>query len=84
MAEKSERLLLVNHHQRIIIGYYEVSDDEAVYIKNDDDDRWPWKVHVECHSGKYSQEWWKYDMKTQELVSEFLQENPDKYITAKE
>ena len=37
---------------------------------------------MECHSGKYSQEWWKYNMKTQELVSEFLHENPDKHITA--
>lgn len=65
-----------------IVGYYVVSDDEATYEKLDSDDRWPWKVHVECHSGKFSQEWWKYNIKTQDLVSEFLKEHPDKHITA--
>ncbi|WP_294406830.1 phospholipase D family protein [uncultured Clostridium sp.] len=65
-----------------IIGYYVVSDDKASYNKWNDDDRWPWKIHVECHSGKFSSEWWKYKLKTQDLVSEFLHDNPGKHITA--
>ena len=65
-----------------IVGYYVVSDEEASYDKWGDDDRWPWKIHVECHSGKFSSNWWDYKLKTQDLVSEFLEANPGKHITA--
>lgn len=65
-----------------IIGYYVVADEEAEYDKLDEYDRWPWKVHVECHSGKFSSEWWKYKIRTQDLVDEFLTKYPGKHITA--
>lgn len=65
-----------------IVGYYVVSDEEAFYDKLGDDDRWFWKRHVECHSGKFSSEWWNYKLKTKDLVAEFLDKNADKHITA--
>lgn len=65
-----------------IVGYYSVCDDEAVYDKTDENDRWPWKLHVECHSGKFSSEWWNYKIKTGDLVEEFLQTQSELHITA--
>ena len=49
--------------------------------KNDDEDRWPWKVKAECHSSKFSAEWWDYELRTQELIDEFLEKNPGQHIT---
>lgn len=65
-----------------VVGYYSVADDEADYNKKYEEDRWPWKIHVECHSGKFSSGWWNYELKTFELAKEFLEKNPGKHITA--
>lgn len=79
--QKGDVLLLHSVGPSSIVGYYTIITDEAVYNKNDDDDRWPWKVQAECHSSKFSANWWDYELKTQELIDEFLEKNPGKHIT---
>lgn len=79
--QKGDVLLLHSVGPSSIVGYYTVISDEAVFIKNDDEDRWPWKVQAECHSSQFSEKWWDYELKTQELVNEFLEQNPGKHIT---
>jgi hypothetical protein len=64
------------------VGYYVVISDDAVFDKKDDSDRWPWKMEAECHSSKFSAEWWKYELRTQELIDEFLEQNSGKHITS--
>ncbi len=66
-----------------IVGYYAISVEEEEYDKWDEEDRWPWKLQVECHSSKFSREWWKYNLKTRELAEEFIDKNKGKHITAK-
>ena len=58
-----------------------VISDEAVFDKKNDNDRWPWKVQAECYSSQFSAIWWEYELKTQELIDEFREQNPDKHIT---
>lgn len=65
-----------------IVGYYIVSDEEAFYKKINEDDRWPWKVHIECQSGKFSNHWWDFNMRTQDMCDAFLMANPGKHITS--
>ena len=65
-----------------IVGYYTASDEDAFYHKLDDGDRWPWKVHIECQSGKFSSHWWDFNIRTQDLVERFLAENPGRHITS--
>ena len=79
--QKGDVLLLHSVGPSSIVGYYVVISDEAVYAKNDDEDRWPWKVKAECHSSKFSAEWWNYELRTQELIDEFLEKNPGQHIT---
>lgn len=79
---KGDVLLLHSVGPSSIVGYYVITSDEAFYIKNGDNDRWPWKVEAECHSSKFSTNWWDYELKTQELINEFLAENPGEHITA--
>lgn len=79
--QKGDVLLLHSVGPSSIVGYYVVISDEAVYTKNDDEDRWPWKVKAECHSSKFSAEWWDYELRTQELIDEFLEKNPGQHIT---
>jgi len=64
-----------------LIGYYKISRDKSEFKKLDKNDNWPWKFSVECNSIPFSQEWWKYEMKTNDLVSEFKDLYPDKHIT---
>lgn len=80
--QKGDVLLLHSVGPSSIVGYYVVSSDETMYDKIDDDDRWPWKVTAECHSSKFSASWWDYELKTQELVEEFLTLHPGSHITA--
>lgn len=80
--QKGDVLLLHSVGPSSIVGYYVVTSDEAVYIKNNDDDRWPWKVQAECHSSQFSAKWWDYELKTQELIDEFLETNPGSHVTA--
>ena len=79
--QKGDVLLLHSVGPSNIVGYYTVISDEVVFHKNDDEDRWPWKVQAECHSSQFSEKWWDYELKTQELVNEFLEQNPGKHIT---
>ncbi len=79
--QKGDVLLLHSVGSSSIVGYYVIASDEAVYNKNDDNDRWPWKVEAECHSVKFSSTWWNYDFKTKALIDEFLKLNHDKHIT---
>lgn len=79
--QKGDVLLLHSVGPSSIVGYYVVISDEAVFDKKDDSDRWPWKVQAECHSSQFSPVWWDYELKTQELVDEFLEQNPGKHIT---
>lgn len=79
--KKGDVLFLHSVGPSSIVGYYVVISDEAVFIKNDDNDRWPWKVKVECYSSKFSVSWWDYELKTQELINEFLEKNPGQHIT---
>lgn len=80
--QKGDVLLLHSVGPSSIVGYYVVISDDAVFDKKDDSDRWPWKMEAECHSSKFSSEWWKYELKTQELIDEFLEQNPGKHITS--
>lgn len=79
--QNGDVLLLHGVGPSSIVGYYVVINDEAVFDKKNDDDRWPWKVQAECHSSQFSAVWWEYELKTQELIDEFLEKNPDKHIT---
>lgn len=79
--QKGDVLLLHSVGPSSIVGYYVVISDEAVFDKKDDNDRWPWKVQVECYSSQFSAVWWDYELKTQELVDEFLELNPEEHIT---
>lgn len=79
--QKGDVLLLHSVGPSSIVGYYVVISDEAVFVKNDDNDRWPWKVQAECHSLQFSAEWWDYELKTQELINEFLEKNPGQHVT---
>lgn len=80
--QKGDVLLLHSVGPSSIVGYYVVISEDAVFDKIDDNDRWPWKVKAECHSSKFSAEWWEYELKTQELIDEFLDQNPGKHITS--
>ncbi|WP_182629457.1 restriction endonuclease PLD domain-containing protein [Clostridium chromiireducens] len=64
-----------------LVGYYKISSDSSEFKEINKDDRWPWKVSVECYSIPFSKEWWVYEMKTNDLVSEFKKLYPDKHIT---
>lgn len=66
----------------LIVGYYKIVSDKSVEKKTNYEDRWPWKFRVECNSIPFSQRWWVYDMKTNDLVDEFRRKHPDKHITA--
>ena len=79
---KGDVLLLHSVGPSSIVGYYVITSNEATPIKNDANDRWPWKVEAECHSSRFSSNWWNYKLKTQELIAEFLVKNPGKHITA--
>lgn len=79
--KKGDVLLLHSVGPSSIVGYYVVISDNAVYIKNDQDDRWPWKVEAECHSSKFSVKWWEYELKTNEIIDEFIKEYPGKHVT---
>lgn len=74
-------LLLHSVGPGFIVGYYVLTSDDVENKKVDDDDRWPWKVQVECHSSKYSSNWWNYNLKTFDLVKEFKKLHPNKHIT---
>lgn len=80
-VQKGDVLLLHGVGASSIVGYYVVISDVAVFTKNDDEDRWPWKVKVECYSSKFSSEWWNYELKTQELRDEFIEKHPEQHIT---
>lgn len=80
--QKGDVLLLHSVGPSSIVGYYVVTSDNAIYRENDKDDRWPWKVEAECHSSKFSANWWEYDLKTKELIDEFLKECPGEHVTA--
>ena len=79
--KKGDVLLLHSVGPSSIVGYYVVISDNAVYIKNDQDDRWPWKVEAECHSSKFSVKWWEYELKTNEIIDEFIKEYPGEHVT---
>lgn len=66
---------------QMIVGYYMVDSDKQYSHKTDDEDRWPYKFKVICKSIPFSKNWWKYKLKTKELVEQFLQENPGEHIT---
>lgn len=80
--QKGDVLLIhgVGHPSRIV-AYYVVTSDEAIFDKKDDSDRWPWKIQAECHSLQFSAAWWNYELKTQELRNDFLEQNLGKHIT---
>ena len=76
--QKGDVLLLHGVGPSSIVGYYIVTSDEAVYEKWNDEDRWPWKVEAECYSLQFSTSWWNYELKTQNLVDEFLEQKTAK------
>lgn len=78
---KGDILLCHSVGTGFLIGYYKISSDKSEFLKTSNDDRWPWKVSVECNSIPFSQEWWQYEMKTNDLVSEFKKLYPNKHIT---
>ena len=78
---KGDILLLHSVGPSSIVGYYAVTSDEPVKEIWSEDDRWPWKVEVECHSSKFTENWWHHNLKTRNLVNEFLEINPGKHIT---
>lgn len=79
---RGDVLLLHGVGPSCIVGYYVIISDEAKFFEYDENDRWPWKVKAECHSSQFSANWWDYELKTKELVDEFLEANPDGHITA--
>lgn len=68
---------------QMIVGYYMVNSEKQHWHQNDENDRWPYKFDVVCKSVPFSKAWWNYELKTNDLVEEFLQENPGKHITKK-
>lgn len=66
---------------QMIVGYYMVDSDKQYTHKIDDDDRWPHKFKVISKSIPFSKNWWKYKLKTKELVEDFLIKNPGEHIT---
>lgn len=76
--QKGDILLIHSVGPDSIVGYYMVISDQAV--KNDGG-RWPWEVKAECHSLKFSANWWDYELITKELEYEFQKINPGKPIT---
>lgn len=63
------------------MGYYKINSDKSEFKELNKDDRWPWKIRVECNSVPFSQEWWEYEIRTNDLVGEFKELYPDKHIT---
>ncbi len=79
--KRDDVLLLHSVGPSSIVGYYVTTGDDFREIKYDDKDRWIYKVQAECHSSKFTANWWKYELKTQALVDEFLEMYPDKNVT---
>jgi hypothetical protein len=65
-----------------LVGYYKITSDHAEYRRKNDD-KWPWKVPVECISISFSREWWEYELKTSDLVREYKELYPNKHVTYK-
>lgn len=78
---KGDILLCHSVGTGFLVGYYKITSENSEFKEVNKDDRWPWKVSVECNSIPFSQEWWAYEMKTNDLVSEFKALYPDKHIT---
>jgi hypothetical protein len=66
-----------------ILGYSQLMTDEPVIKENDKDDRWKYKYATSCISIEYSSHWWEYDLKTFELVKDFVsQKGENEHVTA--
>jgi hypothetical protein len=55
-----------------ILGYCQVMTDRPVIREDDPDDRWIYKYPTMCISKEYSSHWWEYDLRTLDLVEEFV------------
>lgn len=66
---------------QMIVGYYIVNCDKQIMHRTDENDRWPYKFDVVCKSVPFSEIWWEYELKTEDLKEQFLRENPGKHIT---
>lgn len=66
---------------QMIVGYYIVNCDKQYEHKIDENDRWPYKFDVVCKSVPFSKKWWEYELITEKLREQFLEENPEKHIT---
>lgn len=64
-----------------LLGYYEVIDNTAFWKQYNEEDRWPWKYHVVCHSKIFSETWWETPIKTFHLAPSFKALNPQKHVT---
>lgn len=78
---KGDILLCHSVGTGFLVGYYKICSEKSEFKELDKEDRWPWKVSVECNSIPFSQEWWVYEMKTNDLVNEFKELYPDNHIT---
>ena len=68
---------------QMIVGYYMVDSEKQHWHKNNEEDRWPHKFDVVCKSVPFSKAWWKYELRTKDLMTEFLDTHPGKHITQK-
>lgn len=78
---KGDILLCHSVGTGFLVGYYKINSDKSEFKELNKDDRWPWKIRVECNSVPFSQEWWEYEIRTNDLVGEFKELYPDKHIT---
>lgn len=78
---KGDILLCYSVGTGFLVGYYKIISNNSEFKKLNEYDRWPWKISVECNSVPVSKEWWTYEMKTNDLVSDFKGLYPDKHIT---
>ncbi len=66
-----------------ILGYCQVLTDEPKIKENDPNDRWKYKYITSCISIEYSSRWWEYDLRTFDLVEEFVSKKTENiHVTA--
>lgn len=54
-----------------ILGYCSIVNNHATYESDFEGDRWNYKYEIECLSNNFSSQWWKYNLRTMDLVEEF-------------
>lgn len=80
-VKKNDILIFYSVGTGQITGYYSVLDGKASYYQESAEDRWPWKIKVKCLSKHFEMNWWKFGLKANDLVNDFLLDNKSFHIT---